>query len=140
MPCRFISSDIDECFLSFNKCNHMCTNTPGSYTCSCQQGYTFDPDDLLCRGKCNIRITNEILHLQNLEMPTKKKNNIMSTNPCSSPNISLVYMPSTKLKALLLLSFQSNVHSTSSISLIPTETNQYLQTVLYWAPLRWKST
>lgn len=30
--------DIDECVLSF-ECEQICTNTPGSYTCSCHEGF-----------------------------------------------------------------------------------------------------
>ncbi|XP_065178550.1 low-density lipoprotein receptor-related protein 4-like isoform X2 [Sycon ciliatum] len=32
--------DIDECSSSLRPCNQRCVNTPGSYTCSCAQGYT----------------------------------------------------------------------------------------------------
>ncbi len=95
--------------------------------------------------KFNIHIVNEIRHLQKVGISNARQKveymyNVMPTNLYSCLNTSRVYMPSTKLNGLLLLSLQSNVHSTSSISLIPTETNQYLQTVPYWALQRWKST
>jgi len=32
-------SDIDECLLTRRRCSHLCTNTPGSFTCSCPSGY-----------------------------------------------------------------------------------------------------
>ena len=36
----FASSDIDECDLEPCPGNSICTNTPGSYLCSCPLGYT----------------------------------------------------------------------------------------------------
>ena len=44
------NSDIDECAFSSDNCdsNAICTNTPGSFTCACSQGYT--GDGLTCLG------------------------------------------------------------------------------------------
>ena len=49
--------DIDECMTSMELCdpNANCTNTPGSYTCACNQGYsgngtTCDGELLVIRG------------------------------------------------------------------------------------------
>ena len=45
--------DIDECGDSSNNCspNAICTNTPGSFNCSCNQGYR--GDGIACAGeKC----------------------------------------------------------------------------------------
>ena len=49
--CGFLS-DIDECEASTNMCHQEanCTNTDGSYTCTCNSGYT--GDGLECSGKC----------------------------------------------------------------------------------------
>lgn len=33
-------SDINECDCQNGGCEHNCTNTPGSYNCSCRDGYT----------------------------------------------------------------------------------------------------
>ena len=37
-------TDIDECHINTDDCHHnaACTNTDGSYTCSCNQGYIGD--------------------------------------------------------------------------------------------------
>ena len=40
--------DIDEC--SSSPCGHMCTNTVGSFVCSCNDGYVLDSDQLSCNG------------------------------------------------------------------------------------------
>ena len=34
-----VASDINECAADNETCDHTCTNTPGSYLCSCFPGY-----------------------------------------------------------------------------------------------------
>ena len=34
--------DIDECSGGTHGCLHICTNTPGSFTCGCYTGYKHD--------------------------------------------------------------------------------------------------
>ena len=41
--------DIDEC-TSGDPCHQICTNTPGSFQCSCESGYTVDGSR--CNGQC----------------------------------------------------------------------------------------
>ena len=42
--------DVDECNIPSNNCgtNALCTNTPGSFTCTCNHGYT--GDGVTCTG------------------------------------------------------------------------------------------
>ena len=40
--------DIDECLSS--PCDHSCTNTPGSFVCSCNDGHVLDDDGNTCNG------------------------------------------------------------------------------------------
>jgi len=44
----FFSIDIDECLNTF--CSHGCTNTDGSYICSCPDGLFLDDNGRSCSG------------------------------------------------------------------------------------------
>ena len=52
--------DIDECALGISGCNQNCTNTNGSYFCSCYVGYQISSNYRTCVGKrtyhCSIYI------------------------------------------------------------------------------------
>ena len=43
--------DINECSLGTSGCNQYCTNTIGSYVCSCYLGYSISFDGRTCVGK-----------------------------------------------------------------------------------------
>ena len=45
------SLDIDECSTNKGNCSQICTNTDGSYVCSCQSGYLLGADRKTCNGK-----------------------------------------------------------------------------------------
>ena len=47
----FLTLDIDECFYEVYPCdtNANCTNTNGSFSCTCQMGYT--GSGITCEGK-----------------------------------------------------------------------------------------
>jgi len=45
-------TDVNECLSS--PCQHNCTNTPGSYHCTCNVGYQLNTDGLTCRGEYNL--------------------------------------------------------------------------------------
>eukprot|EP00062_Callorhinchus_milii_P012065 gi/632958694/ref/XP_007895185.1/ PREDICTED: pro-epidermal growth factor [Callorhinchus milii] len=48
---NFTCFDIDECFEGgLGTCGQICTNTPGSYTCSCLPGYTLEGNKWTCRA------------------------------------------------------------------------------------------
>lgn len=44
---------MDECVKTPDACDHSCTNSDGSYECSCNRGYVLEPDAHSCkiRGK-----------------------------------------------------------------------------------------
>lgn len=42
--------DFDECTV-YGTCSQTCTNTEGSYTCSCVEGYLLQPDNRSCKAK-----------------------------------------------------------------------------------------
>lgn len=44
-------TDINECASNNADCQHTCSNTDGSFECSCRNGYTLGSDGLLCIGK-----------------------------------------------------------------------------------------
>ena len=51
-PCIVaLLSDVNECDTNNGGCNQMCTNTGGSFECSCGVGYVLANDDLNCAGK-----------------------------------------------------------------------------------------
>ena len=41
--------DINECSAGTHNCGQVCTNTAGSFTCSCNSGYTLEADGRSCR-------------------------------------------------------------------------------------------
>ena len=42
--------DINECTADTDDCDQVCTNTDGSFTCSCNSGYTLDSNERTCNG------------------------------------------------------------------------------------------
>ena len=46
--------DINECVTDNGNCSHDCTNTPGSYLCSCNNGYSIDTDGHSCSGNYQL--------------------------------------------------------------------------------------
>ena len=48
-------SDMNECLQAdANNCQQMCSNTEGSFVCSCQRGFTLDSDGFSCNRKYDI--------------------------------------------------------------------------------------
>ncbi|MEQ2248382.1 hypothetical protein ILYODFUR_018594 [Ilyodon furcidens] len=46
--------DHDECAM-YGACSQTCTNTYGSYRCSCTEGYILQPDRISCITKQGLR-------------------------------------------------------------------------------------
>ena len=46
----YIAVDANECALNMDGCAHVCTNTIGSYYCSCITGYSLGDDGHGCTG------------------------------------------------------------------------------------------
>ena len=51
MPCIIHATDIDECANGVDGCTQMCSNTNGSYSCSCMSGYRLSSDGHRCNGE-----------------------------------------------------------------------------------------
>jgi hypothetical protein len=43
--------DIDECSSGIDLCEYNCTNSIGSYVCSCDAGYRLNADGFQCDGQ-----------------------------------------------------------------------------------------
>ena len=46
-----LTSDVDECAINNGGCEQMCSNTIGSFYCTCESGYQLDEDGMNCSGK-----------------------------------------------------------------------------------------
>ena len=49
--CSHNYPDVDECLSDNGGCDHSCTDSDGSYTCSCNNGYQLNSDGHKCDGK-----------------------------------------------------------------------------------------
>ena len=59
--------DIDECKDQNGGCGHNCSNTVGSYRCSCLSGYTLNTtDNASCDGKQNKTACYQMFRVQEL--------------------------------------------------------------------------
>jgi len=58
----FVAADINECVPNDDRncCNQGCTNTDGSYYCTCNDGYLLGADNCTCEGN---KETVSVLHL-----------------------------------------------------------------------------
>ena len=53
LPIHYV--DTDECAsLDLNQCDQVCDNTEGSYSCSCDDGYTLNSDGHACDGNFDL--------------------------------------------------------------------------------------
>ena len=49
-----VITDVDECSEKTDGCSQICSNTIGSFMCSCGSGYTLANDNLGCNGKNDL--------------------------------------------------------------------------------------
>ena len=78
---RFLYSDIDECASdALNNCHHnaTCTDTDGSYTCTCKSGST--GDGIICRGNLSIKFPNGKPLYEKLRLKARLVNCIAKRN------------------------------------------------------------
>ena len=59
--------DINECYERSDDCDHLCTNTIGSYNCSCRDGYYLHQDGKTCLGK-QIHIQKPVKYVRLREL------------------------------------------------------------------------
>ena len=52
-----IQTDINECG-EVNDCQQTCMNTEGSYSCSCDEGFSLADDGRTCTGNIIMKIKN----------------------------------------------------------------------------------
>lgn len=58
MGCTILFSDMDECAVNNGGCQHECKNTPGSYECTCNNGFTLHENKHDCKeGGCKHEIS-----------------------------------------------------------------------------------
>ena len=48
----FHAGDVNECLVNNGGCQQICTNTDGSFMCSCNTGYVLAGNGLGCNGTC----------------------------------------------------------------------------------------
>ena len=53
---KFVYIDINECYTGTDLCEYNCTNTIGSYACSCDIGFQLNEDGLQCDGQSKLAI------------------------------------------------------------------------------------
>ena len=53
-------TDINECAEDTDGCAQLCTNTIGSYTCSCRSGYRLAIDGRWCTGEYSYLLYNQL--------------------------------------------------------------------------------
>jgi len=51
---QIMLTEINECLNNNGHCDHNCTNTPGSYYCTCNTGYQLHSDKHKCLGNANV--------------------------------------------------------------------------------------
>lgn len=47
---RYIDIDSDECLVNNGGCDQECNNYEGGYSCTCEEGFRLDDDNVTCKG------------------------------------------------------------------------------------------
>ena len=48
--CFLFATDNDECITNNSNCDHVCSNTIGSFNCSCDSGFSLHSNGATCHG------------------------------------------------------------------------------------------
>ena len=54
-----LSTDVNECTTNNGGCDHICSNTKGSYECECHGGFLLSSDKHICQGESTTIIPGE---------------------------------------------------------------------------------
>ena len=64
-----INLDVEECARLIDNCEYNCTNTEGSYICSCRDDYALNEDGVTCSVSCNGTFTDLVGSFQTPNSP-----------------------------------------------------------------------
>ena len=56
-------TDVNECGTGNGGCGQICTNSVGSFQCSCNQGFQLASDGFSCNGKCAIMVSYAVCYV-----------------------------------------------------------------------------
>ncbi|CAH1794302.1 unnamed protein product [Owenia fusiformis] len=82
-----VCQDVDECSGNLDNCQHECSNTMGSFTCSCKPGYNLEPDNFTCTDINECAQVNPIAQMG----CSQTCNNIPGSYYCSCFNGYVLY-------------------------------------------------
>ena len=109
--------DIDECesngtmLCESETTGRVCTNTPGSHQCHCQDGFEFSQNNTMCMGKCSPKSTrcsiSDVLYVQIwMSVPLTVVN-------CANRGVTTQWEATT---ALVMSGTSKPVHTTAQVS------------------------
>ena len=61
-------TDIDECSDGTDSCDQTCTNTLGSYICTCGTGYRLADDGQTCNGNLSVKYPCSAILVHNVTL------------------------------------------------------------------------
>ena len=75
---------MNECLLENGACSQTCSNTFGSFECSCDIGYLLATDGSGCNGKSNVSSYSENYQCINIDVDECEINNGGCNQTCSN--------------------------------------------------------